>query len=168
MDQMISAGNPRFFACTGPHPLATVAEAAGCSFPPSEVLLTGLAALETAGPSEISFVGHRRHATALTQTRAGAVLVRPDMQANVPAGSVALVTADPAACWGRVAALFHPAPAVSPGIHPTAVVADAAIVDASAEIGPHAVIEANAEIGPRCRIGPGAVIGAGVVPGPAC
>src|SRR5665213_1032627 len=137
MDQMISAGNPRFFACTGPHPLATVAEAAGCSFPPSEVLLTGLAALETAGPSEISFVGHRRHATALAQTRAGAVLVRPDMQANVPTGSVAM--------------LFHPVPAVSPGIHPTAVVADNAFVDASVEIGPHVVIEANAEIGPRCR-----------------
>jgi UDP-3-O-[3-hydroxymyristoyl] glucosamine N-acyltransferase len=168
MDRTISAGNPRFFACTGPHPLATVAEAAGCSLPSRDVLLTGLAALETAGPSEISFVGHRRHATALAQTRAGAVLVPPDLEPTVPAGSVALVTADPAACWARVATLFHPMPPVSPGIHPTAVVADDAVVDASAEIGPHAVIEAKAEIGPRCRIGPGAVIGTGVVLGPEC
>jgi UDP-3-O-[3-hydroxymyristoyl] glucosamine N-acyltransferase len=168
MDRTISAGNPRFFTCTGPHPLATVAEAVGCGFPPTELLLTGLAALETAGPTEISFVGHRRHAAALAQTRAGAVLVRPDMQASVPAGSVALVTADPTSGWARVALLFHPVPAVSPGIHRTAVVADSAAVDATTEVGPHAVIEANAEIGPRCRIGPGAVIGAGVVLGPEC
>ncbi len=168
MDQVISAGNPRFFARTGPHPIAAVAEAAGCALPPGELLLTGLAALESAGPSEISFALHRRHAAALARTRAGAVLVPAELQAGVPAGSVALVTADPASGWARLAMLFHPAPAVSPGIHRTAVVAEDAIVHASAEVGPHAVIEAGAEIGPRCRIGPGAVIGAGVVLGPAC
>ncbi len=168
MDRSISAGNPGFFACTGPHPLAAVAEAAGCSFPPSDLLLTGLAALETAGPSEISFVGHRRHAAALARTRAGAVLVPPDLQANVPAGSVALVTADPPAGWAQVAKLFHPPQAVGPGIHRSAVVADSAIVDATAEVCAHAVIDAHADIGPRCKIGPGAVIGEGVVLGPDC
>jgi UDP-3-O-[3-hydroxymyristoyl] glucosamine N-acyltransferase len=173
MDRSISAGNPRFFACTGPHPLAAVAAAAGCGILQSDVsrrdlLLTGLAALETAGPSEISFVGHRRHAAALARTRAGAVLVGPDMQANVPAGTVALVTADPPAGWAQVAKLFHPAQAVSPGIDRSAVVADSAVVDATVEVRAHAVIDAHAEIGPRCKIGPGAVIGEGVVLGPDC
>jgi UDP-3-O-[3-hydroxymyristoyl] glucosamine N-acyltransferase len=168
MDRSVCAGNPRFFTCTGPHPLATVAAAAGCNAPASDVLLSGLAALETAGPSEISFVGHRRHAAALARTCAGAVLVRPDMLANVPAGSVALVTADPPAGWAQVALLFHPVPAVRPGVHRSAVVAESARVDSSAEVCAQAVIEADAEIGPRCRIGPGAVIGTGVVLGPDC
>ena len=84
MDRPASAGNPRFFASTGPHLLAAVAQAADCAIPPGEnapasgLLLTGLAALETAGPSEISFAVHRRHAAALAATCAGAVLVRPD------------------------------------------------------------------------------------------
>jgi len=174
MYQSTGAGNPRFFACTGPHPLATVAAAAGCSVPhgdfvPTSVLqLTGLAALDTAGPTEISFAGHPRHAGALARTHAGAVLVRPDMQAAVPAGTVALTTADPPSGWAGVARLFHPLPAVSPGIHRSAVVADDAIVDPTAEVGAQAVIDAHAEIGPRCKIGPGAVIGAGVVLGPEC
>ena len=145
-----------------------VAEAAGCDRPPEDLLLTGLASLETAGLSEISFVGHRRHAAALAGTRAGAVLVPADLRATVPAGSVALVAANPAASWARVAALFHPALPARPGIHPTAVVAPSAVVDATAEVGPHAVIDAGAEIGPRCTIGPGAVIGPGVVLGPDC
>jgi UDP-3-O-[3-hydroxymyristoyl] glucosamine N-acyltransferase len=168
MDRPTTAGNPRFFSSTGPHSLAVVAQAAGCNFPPRDLLLTGLASLETAGPHEVSFVGHRRHAAALTQTCAGAVLVRPEMQDGVPAASVALVTADPPAGWASIALLFHPVPAVAAGIHASAVIAPSAVVDATAEIGPHAVIEAHAEIGPRCLIGPGAMIGAGVVLGPDC
>jgi UDP-3-O-[3-hydroxymyristoyl] glucosamine N-acyltransferase len=190
MDRSTSAGNPRFFACTGPHPLRTVAEAAGCSIPAADpplgdpplcgpllgselapagdLLLTGMAALETAGPSEISFVGHRRHATALARTCAGAVLVSAVMRDQVPAGSVALITADPPAAWAQVAKLFHPAPTVRPGIHRSAVVADGAVVDATANVCAQAVIDAHAEIGARCMIGPGAVIGEGVVLGPDC
>ena len=168
MERSTSVGNPRFFACTGPHTMATVAATVGCGVPQSDLLVTGLAALETAGPSEISFAGHRRHAAALARTEAGAVLVRPDMQASVPAGSVALIIADPATGWAQLAALFHPVPAVTPGIHATAVVAPDATVDPTAEICAHAVIDAHADIGPRCKIGPGAVIGAGVVLGEAC
>jgi UDP-3-O-[3-hydroxymyristoyl] glucosamine N-acyltransferase len=168
MDRSIGAGNPRFFACTGPHSLAAVAAAAGCSFPQCDLLLTGLAGLETAGRSEISFVGHRRHAAALARTHAGAVLVSPDMQADVPAGSVALITTDPPAAWAHVATLFHPMQAVRPGIDRSAVVADSAVVDASVEVRAHAVIDEHAKIGPRCKIGPGAVIGEGVVLGPDC
>ena len=161
-------GNPRFFACTGPHPIAAVAAAAGCAAPDQEVLLSGLGSLEAAGPDQVSFLGNPKHIAILEQTRAGAVLVGPDIQGRVPAGSVALVTADPFASWARVAALFHPLPCVKAGSHPLAVVAEDATIDATAEICAHAVIGARAEIGPRCRISPGAVIGDGVVLGPDC
>ncbi len=148
--------------------LATIATAAGCTAPACNITLSGLASLELAGPDEVSFVGGRRHAAALTQTRAGAVLVGAEMQASVPSGTVALVTSDPVAAWARVAALFHPVPCVSPGIHPSAVVAGDAVIDSTAEICAQAVIGARAEIGPGCKIGPGAVIGEGVVLGPDC
>jgi len=133
-----------------------------------ELLLEGVAPLQTARPNEVSFLDNRRYASALEQTSAGAVIVHPDMAARVPAGTVAIQTIEPYAAWARVAALFYPLPPVSPGIHPSAIVAKGARVDPSAEVGPLSVIEAGAEIGPNCRIGPCAVIGGGVIVGRDC
>jgi UDP-3-O-[3-hydroxymyristoyl] glucosamine N-acyltransferase len=168
MDRLTRVGNPRFFSCTGPHPLAAVAAAAGCVPPNSNGLVSGLASLTLAEPNEISFVTSRRHAAALAQTRAGAVLVDTDMLAHVPSGTIPLITSDPMASWAQIAALFHPMPLVSPGIHPSAVVANEAHVDGTAEVCAQAVIEAGAEIGPGCKIGVGAVIGCGVMLGVDC
>ena len=161
-------GNARFFRRTGPHPIAVVAQAASGAAPECDLLIEGIAPLQTAGPNEVSFLDNGRFASALKQTRAGAVILHPDMQALVPNATVPIVTADPYVGWAQVAALFHPAPPISPGIHPSAIVDKDAVVDPSAEVGPLCVIEAGAEIGPGCRIGPGAVIGTGVVIGRDC
>jgi UDP-3-O-[3-hydroxymyristoyl] glucosamine N-acyltransferase len=161
-------GDPRFFSRSGPHPLAVVAQAAGSTVREVDRLIEGLAPLQTAGPNEVSFLDNRRYAPALKQTLAGAVIVHPDMQAWVPTATVPVLTTEPHVGWARVAALFHPAPSVSPGIHPSAIVAKGAVVDPSTEVGPLCVIEAEAEIGPGCRIGPCAVIGRGVVIGRDC
>jgi UDP-3-O-[3-hydroxymyristoyl] glucosamine N-acyltransferase len=161
-------GNPTFFRRSGPHPLAVVASAARGVADEVELLLEGIAPLQTAGPSEISFLDNRRYASALDQTSAGAVIVHPDMAARVPRTAVPIVTREPYAAWARVAALFYPVPPPSPGIHPSTIVADGALVDPTAEVGPLAVIETGAEIGPGCRIGPCAVIGSGVNVGRDC
>jgi UDP-3-O-[3-hydroxymyristoyl] glucosamine N-acyltransferase len=145
-----------------------VADAAEGEAPLRRLMLAGVAPLQTAGPEEVSFLDNRKYVPALEATRAGAVILHPDLAARVPAGSVAIVTVEPYAAWARVAALFHPLPPIQPGIHPSAVVSPQAAVDSSAEIGPLAVIGAGAEIGPRCRIGSHAVIGDGVVLGADC
>ncbi len=163
-----TAGDPRFFARTGPHSLEAVTAAAGLPAPSVSLVLSGVAPLQTASPDQVSFLDNRRYASALATTGAGAVLVHPDMVPRVPAGTVALPTEEPYAAWALVAALFHPPAPPCPGIHPAAVVAPDARLDPTAEIGPLAVIGARAEIGPRCRIGPGVVIGEGVVLGPEC
>ncbi len=160
-------GDARFYARTGPYPLATVAAAAGAPLPPDAasappLMLHGVAPLQLAGPEHVSWLDNRRYAGLLSETRAGAVIVHPDLAARVAAGSVALVTEQPYLGWARVAALFHPSPPVRPGIGPGAVIDPAAVVDPSAEIGPLAVIGARARIAARCRIGAGAAIGEGV------
>jgi UDP-3-O-[3-hydroxymyristoyl] glucosamine N-acyltransferase len=132
------------------------------------LLLTGVAPLQTAAPDQVSFLDNRKYAAALDETRAGAVIVHPDMAARVPKDTVAITTEQPYVAWARVAALFHPEPPADPGIHPTAVVAADAVIDPGAEVGPFAVIGARAEIAAGCRIGPHAVIGAGVVLGRDC
>lgn len=168
MDWSPLPGDPRFFRRSGPFSLAAVADAAEAEAPPRRLMLSGVAPLQTADPTEVSFLNNRKYVAALGETRAGAVIVRRDLAERVPSTSVAIVAAEPYAAWARVAALFHPLPPVKPGVHPSAVVAPEAVVDASAEIGPLAVIGARAEIGPRCSIGPSAIIGAGVVLGADC
>lgn len=163
-----SIGDARFFARSGPYHLAAVAEAARGVAPLSGLMLYGLAPLQAAGPRDVSFLDNRRYTAALEKTMAGAVILHPDMQSKLPPAAVPIVTTEPYAAWARVAALFHPAPPVSPGVHASAIVAEGALVDPTAEIGPLAVIEAGSEIGPRCRIGPGAIVGSGVVIGPDC
>ena len=162
------AGDPRFFTRTGPHALAIVAAAAGAepvesSLALSGLMLTGIAPLQTAGPSELSFLDNRRYLPALRTTRAGAVIVHPDLAASVPEGCVALATRQPYMGWAKAAALFFPVPAPVPGIHPTAVIGPEVTIGAGCEIGPHVTIGARAEIGARCRIGPSASIGDGVI-----
>ncbi|HUB47844.1 MAG TPA: UDP-3-O-(3-hydroxymyristoyl)glucosamine N-acyltransferase [Acetobacteraceae bacterium] len=168
MDWPEIAGDPRFFQRSGPHTLAAVADAAEAQAPPRRLMLTGVAPLQIAGPEEVSFLDNRKYLPALEQTQAGAVIVHPDMAAQVPATAVAVITPEPYAAWARVAALFFPLPPLSPGAHPSAVVSADATVHPSSEIGPLAVIGRGVEIGPRCRIGPLAVIGDGVVIGADC
>src|SRR5690242_16409805 len=161
-------GNARFFRRSGPYPLAVIASTARGIADEVELLLEGVAPLQTAGPNEVSFLDNRRYASVLDRTLAGAVIVHPDMAARVPTTAVAIVTSEPYAGWARVAALFYPMPPPTPGIHPSAIVADGAIIDPAAEIGPLSVIETGAEIGSGSRIGPCAVIGRGVVVGRDC
>lgn len=162
-------GDPRFFDRTGPHDLASVAAAADAPAPAMAGLaLDGVAPLQTAGPSQVSFLDNRRYADLLAETRAGAVIVHPELAARVPPGSVALVTPTPYVAWARVAALFHPPPPLRPGVHARAFVDEGAAIDPTAEVEALAVIGAGALIGPRVRIGSGAVIGPGVVIGADC
>jgi UDP-3-O-[3-hydroxymyristoyl] glucosamine N-acyltransferase len=161
-------GDARFFARSGPHSLAAIAIAARGAAPAIERTFLGVAPLQSAGPDEVSFLDNRRYAVALEQTLAGAVIVHPDMLARVPDATIPIVTTAAYEGWARVAALFHPMPPPCPGMHRSAVIADTARVDASAEIGPYVVIEADAEIGRNCRIGAFVSVGRGVTIGPDC
>src|ERR1700759_1914888 len=122
-------GNSRFFSRKGPFTLGIVAGAARGIADEFDLLLEGLAPLQTAGPNEVSFLDNRRYTSALDQTLAGAVIVHPDMAARVPKNTAAILTTEPYAGWARVAALFYPAPPVCPGIHRSAIVAEGAQVD---------------------------------------
>ena len=112
------AGDSRFFGRTGPHGLAVVAEAAraGLAGDGADRHLRGVAPLQAAGPDELSFIDNRKYLDTLAATRAGAVIVHPDLAARVPPGTAALVTSEPYVGWARAAALFHPPPPVRPGV----------------------------------------------------
>ena len=166
----MAAGDSRFFARTGPHSLAAVAKAAGGTLPERapDLMLAGIAPLQTAGAGEVSFLDNRKYLPALRATNAGVVIVHPELATAVPSGTVAIVVASPYESWARVAALFHPLHPPRPGVHPSAIVEEGALIDPSAEVGALAVIGAGASIGPGSRVGAHAVIGPGVVMGKDC
>lgn len=124
----------------------------------------GVAPLESAGPREIAFVGNRKAAVGAHLSSAGCLLVTPDF----PKGRTLIRVADPRAACARVIQLLYPPPAVNPGVHATAVIAESAHIAKSAAIGPHATIGAETRIGERSSIGPGCVIGDGVKIGADC
>jgi len=115
-----------------------------------------VATLERADPQALTFLANPRYRRYLPQTKAGAVVLDAQFAADCPVP--ALIAKNPYATYARIAALLHPAPPVTPGRHPTAVVDPTAVIDPSAAIGPLAVIGARARIGARCTIGPGCVL----------
>lgn len=156
-------GDPRFFERSGPHSLALIAVAAGAAAPARDPLIAGVASLQEAREDQISFLDNPRYLGVLADTRAGAVVVHPDLQARVPVGAVALLTPKVYEVWARITALFHPPPPPEAGIHPLASVDPRAIVHPTAAIAAFVTVGAEAEIGPRCCIESGAAIGRGVV-----
>ncbi|WP_159993542.1 UDP-3-O-(3-hydroxymyristoyl)glucosamine N-acyltransferase [Roseomonas sp. 18066] len=157
--------DPRFHLSSGPQPLAAIAAAAGARIEEGVAARSfrGVAPLAEAGPEDIAFLDGRKHLDALRASAAGAVLLTAELAASVPPGCAALVVASPQLAFARVAALFHPGPALRPGIHPTASIGADVVLGEGCEIGPHAVIGDGAELGARCLVGPHALVGPGVV-----
>jgi UDP-3-O-[3-hydroxymyristoyl] glucosamine N-acyltransferase len=131
-------------------------------------MFRGVAPLAAAEAWDVSFLDNRKYLPALEKTRAGAVIVQPDLEDKVPSSAVAILTPEVYAAWARVATLFHPPPPVMPGVHPSAVIGLDTRIDPSAEIGPLVVIGDRAVIGKRTRIAPLVTIGPGVEIGADC
>lgn len=165
------AADPRFFPHAGSQPLAALLAAVGdpCAVEaPANLMFAGVAPLAEATRADISYCEGARNAAALRRTGAGAVFVQEALRTAVPEGCLALVVRRPALAFSRVAAIFHPAPAAPPGIHPTAVLGADVEVGPGCHVGPYAVIGEGARLGAGCVIGPHAVVGAGVVLGDFC
>lgn len=149
--------------------LGDLAIAIGASLPSehTSVEITGVAGVSDAEPGNITFCAHPRYVLPLRFSKASAALVAPDFSEKVSA--ILVKVENPTAAFAKVLEFFAPAPEeVIPGIHPSAVIADTAIVHESASIQPCAVIEAGAQIGRGSVIGAHAHIGKDAVIGDDC
>ena len=124
---------------------------------PSDLRIVQVATLDQAGPSELSFLTSPQYRPLLGGTRAAAIIVGPADRDCTALPRI--ISKNPYAYLARVSALLNPLPDIVPGIHPSAVVAADAVVDASAMVGPHVVIEAKARIGSNVVLAPGCVVG---------
>jgi UDP-3-O-[3-hydroxymyristoyl] glucosamine N-acyltransferase len=161
----------RFHDHAGALRLADIARIADASLPAGadgERRFDDVRALGEASRQEVSFLENRRYLKALAATEAGACLIHPSLAGRVPAGCVALATANPYRAYARVAAAFHPPRKPAPGIHPTAFVDPTAELAAGVAVGPHAAILAGARLAAGVAIGANATVGENVELGEGC
>ncbi|WP_020178228.1 LpxD N-terminal domain-containing protein [Methylopila sp. M107] len=164
---------PRFHQASAPLDLAAILALTGAR---ADVVaarrplaITGVGALDWAGPADIAFFDGPPAETeayaALGRTDAGACFVPPHAETRVPPAAVALVTEEPRRAYLAVAAALFPA-----ALKPVAMfgpgVAAGAAVHPEARLEPDVSVDPGAVIGPGAEIGRGAVIGANAVVGP--
>src|SRR5580658_5980504 len=141
-----SRNTPWFAAYPGGMKLSELASALGCEIRGGEgsLEITGVAGMEQATASEITFLANPKYAHKLKHTSAGAVLVAAPVE-DLPAAQ--LLSSNPYLDFARAAALFYQPPRPKPGIHPLAWVATSASLGENASIGPFAVVGENVSIG---------------------
>jgi UDP-3-O-[3-hydroxymyristoyl] glucosamine N-acyltransferase len=122
-------------------------------------VVTGVAPLEAATATDVSFLTDPRYDTAARASRAGA-FVAPIGTRGLPAP--VLECRSPQHAVIELLTLFFAPAAPVPGVHGAAVVAAEASVDATASIGPLAIVEAGARIGARVQVHALAYVGRGV------
>jgi UDP-3-O-[3-hydroxymyristoyl] glucosamine N-acyltransferase len=127
--------------------------------------LTGVAPLDRAGPSDLTFLAHARYAPYVETSRAGAFLVTPALANRIPPDRVRIVVEDVHRAMARLLPDLYPEPEREPGIHATAVLEPDVRIEPNAYIGPFAVVGERAVIGAGTSIGAHCVIGADCVVG---
>jgi UDP-3-O-[3-hydroxymyristoyl] glucosamine N-acyltransferase len=120
-------------------------------------VIGGLAPLQSATGSDITFLAGKKHLAQLESTQAAAVILHPDFQTQC---AVACLLSDtPYVSFARVSQLYQLSPGISQGIHPTATVSPDADVHASASIGPHACVEGGASVAENAVVGANVYLG---------
>ena len=144
----------------------------GTLYGDKNVVIDDVASAESAGPHHVTFA-KGEYAQHIEEMQAGVILV-DELPKHYT--KTLLVVDDCRRTFGELIEVFRPEPKYTPGIHPTAVISDSAVIgkdvcimayaviDDEAEIGdgtvvfPHTYIGRHAKVGKNCEINPGAVI----------
>lgn len=129
------------------------------------VVIAGVASLESAGPTDITFIDSEHHADKGVQSSAGCLIVPETVASDV---KPLIQVRHPKLAFAKAIELFHPRKRPAPGVHPSAVIADGVTLGEEVSIGPHVVIESGVRVGRRSIIGAGVYIGENCVIGEDC
>jgi len=171
--------HPGFFDRAGPFPLAEIAASVAAELPAGNNAakpIEDARPLESAGPTDLTFLDNRKYVPQLRTTAAAACFVIAELSPQVPAGTAALITREPYRAFARTLARFYPGASRprtaemggEPGpVHSTAMLEDGvtlepgAIIGREARIGRGTVVAAGALVGYRCTVGRACYIGPG-------
>ena len=128
--------------------------------PDSDKKISGINTLSDANENEISFLENKKYEKYLSNTKAGAVLIRKEDASKLPNNVIPLITDEPYLKLALLTKLFVNPPFEEGGyqintnakVHPSAVIAKGAKIGANVQIMP------NVTIGPYVEIDEGSVI----------
>ncbi len=132
--------------------------------------IRGIAALGTARPGDLSFLGNPKYKAEVAGTQASLVLVPADYIGDPRPDQLFLVVDQPSVALARLCArielLLRPPP--PPGVHSAAIIAPDALIAATAAVGPLCVVEAGARVGERACLQASVFVGRDAVIGDDC
>ena len=136
--------------------LSNIAARLGCQVVGDGALsVTGVAGMEHANSSQLTFLANPKYAPKVKETRAGAILLAEPIEGLAIAQ---LISKNPYLDFARALALFYQPPRPKPGIHPTASIATTARIGENASIGAFAAIGEDVVIGRNAILHPHVVI----------
>ena len=128
--------------------------------------ITAGAALDYAGPADVSFAEGAKAGKSAVASLAGCLIVAADL--NGLDGRTVIRVKHPRNAFGRVLRELYRPDKPKPGVHPAAIVGESAALAPGVTIGPYSVIEDNVALGENTVIGAGVSIGAGSSLGAGC
>jgi len=124
-----------------------------------DLILSGMAALDQAGPVDASFLGNEKYHPQFLETKAGAVIVGRGVT-DGPATTALIAVDNPTLAFSAVVNHFAQSTrGFAPGVH------ERADIDASADVHPDAMVHAGAVVMAGAKVGKGSEIGPNVVVG---
>ncbi|MFN4287188.1 MAG: UDP-3-O-(3-hydroxymyristoyl)glucosamine N-acyltransferase [Brevundimonas sp.] len=159
--------DPRFFATREPLALDAFIAAHGLEVRRGDCIgrsISAAAPLGEADKDALAFAQDAKFRDALSNTRAGILIVHPSLAEHAPEGSIVLTSRFAQASWAAAAASLYS----GHDFVPATAAQLAAWRDAGVVIEDGAVIGATVEIGEGTRICAGAVVGMGVAMGRGC
>lgn len=129
----------------------------------TDLFISGVASIDTAIYSDITFALNEKFVAEARDCAAGCIIV-PKHISDCPSGTsgpdkTLLQVANPRFAFAKIATLFSEPLRLSPGIHPTAVIAATASIGREAAIGARVVIEDNVVVGDSATLFPGVYLG---------
>src|ERR1043166_7538928 len=127
--------------------------------------ISGVAPLESAHETDLSFVESKRNVEQALASKAGCILVPNGLE--LP-GKHVLAVRNPRSAMARAIEIFHPTQRHKPGVHPTAQIGEGVLMGKDVSVGAYAVIADRCQIGAGTRVGEGCVLGEGSSIGEDC
>jgi UDP-3-O-[3-hydroxymyristoyl] glucosamine N-acyltransferase len=121
--------------------------------------LSGIAPLERAGQTDLSFLTGGRYLKAFQASRAGAVLIRKEFRDEPSGPKTRIVVDEPRMAMANIVRGLFPDPPRPVGVDLTARIGAGAVLGPDVFLGPYVVLGAGVKLGARCVVMAGAVLG---------
>lgn len=130
-----------------------------------DVVVTGVAPIEEAGPGQVTFLANPKYTPFARASAASAIIAKARVEG---ARTAFLLSDNPYLTFALVVELFHPPARRPPGISPASSIHPGARLGKDVTVSPFAVVEKGAVVGDRTVLFPGVIVGEDAVVGEDC